>query len=89
MNPFTDESRDAKLKLGIDGLCDTLRSPESIKYLVMQGKPAGLGVGDFALFSMVDAIIDRHKVQHDYRAIQRTLDTLFGPVGTNDTRGAK
>lgn len=87
-NPFTDESRDARLKLGVDGFCDTLRSPESIKWLVMQGKPAGFAVGDFALLSMVDAIIDRHKVAHDYRAIQCTLDTLFGPVGTNGTPGA-
>jgi hypothetical protein len=26
-NPFTDESRDGRLKLGVEGLADTLRAP--------------------------------------------------------------
>lgn len=80
MNPFTDESRDARLKLTIDGFCDTLRSPESLHRLVMIEKPAMLSAGDFALKAMLDATIDAHKVRGDYRAIQRLLGTLFGDV---------
>lgn len=81
-NPFTDESRDARLKLGIEGFCDTLRSPESLHRLVMVEKPAVLSAGDFALKSMLDAVIDAHKVVGDYRSIQRLLGTLFGDVVT-------
>lgn len=95
-NPLTDESRDSRLKLGVEGLCDTLRAPETLHRLVMEHKPAGVSVGDFALTSMLNALIDAHKVRTDYRAIQRLLDTTFGPLVTdrtpqvpNGTRGAE
>ncbi|HXG77662.1 MAG TPA: hypothetical protein VNJ53_13935 [Gaiellaceae bacterium] len=80
MNPFTDESRDARLKLAVPGLCDTLRAPESLHRLVMEYKPAVLSVGDFALKSMLDAVLLAHIVRGDYRAVQRLLGALFGPV---------
>lgn len=96
MNPFTDESRDARLKVSVEGLCDTLRAPETLHRLVMEHKPASMSVGDFALTSMLDSIIDAHKVRHDYRAIQRLLDTTFGRAGDdghvqvpNGTSGAE
>ena len=38
MNPFTDETRDARIKLAIDGFCDTLRAPESLHRLIMDTK---------------------------------------------------
>jgi hypothetical protein len=95
-NPFTDESRDARLKLGIDGLCDTLRSPESLHRIVMEHKPATVSTGDFALKAMLDAVIDAHKVRGDYRGIYRLLGTLFGDAVTerngqvtNGTSGAE
>lgn len=80
-NPFTDESRDARLKIAVEGLCDTLRAPESIRQLVMEHKPATVSVGDFALKAMFDARIDVLKVAGQYREIQRLLDTHFGPLG--------
>jgi hypothetical protein len=82
MNPFTDESRDARLKLAIVGFCDTLRSPESLHRLVMIEKPAHVGVGDRTLKALLDQVIDEHKVAGDYRGIQRLLGTLFGDVVT-------
>jgi hypothetical protein len=88
MNPFTDESRDARLKMAVEGLCDTLRAPASLHRLVMQAKPAFMPVGDFALKAMLDSAIDALKVRGDYRGIQGLLGTLFGqtvPGGTADT----
>jgi hypothetical protein len=82
MNPFTDETRDARLKLSIEGFCDTLRSPESLHRLVMEYKPAQQSVGDFALKAMLDETIDALKVAGRYRDIQRLLGTLFGDVVT-------
>jgi hypothetical protein len=82
MNAFTDESRDARLKLGIDGLCDTLRSPESLHRLVMEYKPAVESAGDFALKAMLNQCLMNHIVRGDYRAVQRMLGTLFGDVVT-------
>ena len=81
-NPFTDESRDARFKVDVPGLMDTLRSPESLHRLVMEFKPAATSTGDFALKGMLDSCIDALKVRGDYRAIQRLLGTLFGPLGT-------
>ena len=49
MNPFLDESRDSRIKLNVTGLCDTLRSPESLHRLVMGEKGASVSAGDFAL----------------------------------------
>lgn len=96
-NPFTDESRDARLKVDVDGLCSTLRAPETIHRLVMDLKPAGFSVGDFALTSMVNDLISTLTVRRDYRAIQGLLDTLLGvrvplgyqlvPDGTSRTNG--
>lgn len=83
MNPFTDETRDARLKMEVEGFCDTLRAPESLKRLFMDCKPAGHSVGDFALLEMFNGIIDAHKVAYDYRAIQRLLDTFFGPLSAD------
>ncbi len=82
-NPFTDETRDARLKLNIDGFCDTLRAPESLHRLVMEYKPATVSAGDFALKAMLDSSIDALKVRGDYRGIQRLLGTLFGGEGTD------
>lgn len=81
MNPFTDESRDARLKLGIEGLADTLRAPESLHRLVMEHKPATVSVGDFTLKALLDSIIDAKQSHGDYRGIQRLLDTQFGALG--------
>lgn len=78
-NPFTDESRDARLKVDVDGLCTTLRAPESVHRIVMQLKPAGFSVGDFALTSMVNDLIAALMVRRDYRGIQGLLGTLLGP----------
>ena len=88
-NPFTDETRDARMKLSIDGLCDTLRAPESLRTLVMEQKPSTVSTGDFALKAMLDAVIDTKQSHGDYRGIQRLLGTLFGDEGTNGTVGDK
>lgn len=94
-NPFTDESRDARFKMDISGLMDTLRSPESLHRIVMEFKPAVVSTGDFMLKGALDSVIDALKVRGDYRGIQRLLGTLFGPEGTerrgevpNGTRSA-
>lgn len=81
-NPFTDESRDARFKVDVAGLMDTLRSPESLHRMVMEFKPAVVSTGDFALKGMLDSCIDALKVRGDYRRLQWLLDTLFGPQGT-------
>lgn len=96
-NPFTDESRDARLKVDVEGFCSTLRAPASLHQLVMQEKPAGFSVGDFALTAMVNDLITALTVRRDYRGIQRLLGTLLGawvppgyalvPVGTSATSG--
>lgn len=95
MNPLTDESRDARLKVSVEGLCDTLRAPESLHRLVMLWKPADRSVGDFALKAMLDSILMGQIVRSDYRGLQSLLGTLFGPVVTdqhlqvpNGTNGA-
>ena len=85
-NPFTDESRDARLRTQLDGM-ESLRAPETLHRLVMEHKPATVSVGDFALKAMLDSIIDALKVRGDYRGIQRLLVTLFGecvPVRHSD-----
>lgn len=78
MNPFTDEKRTSQLQLSIDGLCDQLRTPDSLHRLVMIEKPATESAGDFALKSMLNAAIINRMVRGDYRGIQRLLVSLFG-----------
>lgn len=85
MNALTDESRDFRLKVDVDGLVSTLRAPESVHRLVMDMKPAGVSVGDFALTSMVNECITALMVRRDYRAIQGLLGTLFGPYVPSGT----
>lgn len=89
MNPFTDETRDARLKVDVSGLCDTLRAPESLRTVIMEHKPSVLSVGDFALKAMLDSSIDAMKVRGDYRGIQRLLGTLFDNEVPNGTDGDK
>jgi len=79
-SPFLDESRDARIKLGVAGLADTLRAPESLHRLVMVEKPTTVSAGDFALKSMLDAALMARMLRGDYPGIQRLLGTLFGPV---------
>jgi hypothetical protein len=84
-NALLDESRDARLKLSVEGFCDTLRAPESLHRLLMLEKPAAVSTGDFALRAMLNESLMAHMVRGDYRAIQRLLGTLFGdevPPGT-------
>lgn len=81
-NPFTDESRDARIKLNVSGLADTLRAPESLHRLVMVEKPTTVSAGDFALKAMLDAALMSRIVRGDYRGIQRLLGTLFGELVT-------
>lgn len=77
-NPFTDESRDAKLNLRLEGFIDQLRAPESLHRLVMFSKPVHMSVSDFALKSMLDGHLIALIVRSDYRAVYSTLVTLFG-----------
>lgn len=79
MNALTDETRDARLKLDVEGFCATLRAPATLHRLVMELKPAGFSVGDFALTALINDLITAQIVRRDYRAIQRMLGTLFGP----------
>jgi hypothetical protein len=85
MNAFTDASRDSRLRLDVDGLAATLRAPEALHRLLMEGKPAVVSTGDFALKAMLDSIIGSLIVRGDYRAIQRLLGTLFGDVVSERT----
>jgi hypothetical protein len=84
-NPFTDESRDSRIKISVAGLCDTLRAPESLHHMVMIEKPATVSAGDFALKSMLDSVLMTRMVRGDYRGIQRLLGTLFGPLVPDGT----
>lgn len=83
MNPLTDESRDARLKVAVDGLCDTLRAPETLHRLVMLWKPADRSVGDFALKAMLDHVLIAHIMRGDYRGLHSLLGTLFVGEGTD------
>ena len=92
MNALTDETRDARFKLDVEGFCTTLRAPASLHRLVMEWKPAGVAVGDFALTAMLNEVIAACMVRRDYRAIQRLLGTLFGtevPSGTSPSRNGR
>jgi hypothetical protein len=89
VNPFTDQSRDARLSLdvdltGRDGLGTKLRSPESIATVVAE-KPAHVSTGTWALKGMLDALLIADIVAGRYRHVQATLDTLFGPAGPDGT----
>lgn len=88
-NPFTDESRDARIKLSVAGLCDTLRAPESLHRIVMVEKPTTVSAGDFALKAMLDAALMARMVRGDYRGIQSLLGTLFGPEVPSGTSTGK
>lgn len=83
MNPFTDEKRTSQLQLSIEGLCDQLRSPESLHRLVMVEKSATESAGDFALKAMLNTAIMARMMRGDYRGIQRLLVSLFGAEPTN------
>jgi hypothetical protein len=82
VNAFTDVSRDARLKLGLEAVCDTLRAPEVLHRLVMEHKPAVQSLGDFTLKALLDQVLTAHMVRGDYRGIQSLLGTLFGHEGT-------
>lgn len=86
MNAFTDLSRDARLSLNIEGFCTKLRAPEVLARLVMEWKPTAYGLGDHTLTSLLNDFIHGATVRRDYRAIQRTLDTLFGRAGDESAR---
>jgi hypothetical protein len=85
-NPFTAESRDARLSLGLAGFIDKLRAPGSIHALVMRAKPMTVAVSDFALKAMLDAHLTAAFVRSDYREVYTTLGTLFGLDVTAGTR---
>jgi hypothetical protein len=88
-NPFTQESRDARLSLGLAGFIDKLRAPDSLHALVMLAKPATVPASDFALKSMLDQHLMALIVRSDYRGVYVTLGTLFGPEVTAGTRGPR
>ena len=85
-NPFTQESRDSRISLGLDGFIDKLRAPDSLHALVMRAKPATVPASDFALKAMLDQFLMGAIVRSDYREVYATLGTLFGPEVTNGTR---
>lgn len=78
MNAFTVEARDSRMSLGIEGLVDKLRAPESLHRLVMLAKPATTSVGDFCLKAMFDGVLMDAIMRSDYRAAYTTLVTLLG-----------
>ena len=84
-NPFTDESRDARLSLNIDGFCDKLRAPEALHRLATQHKPKHMSTGDFFLKAALDLRLIELIVAGHYDEVQRTLGTVFGPLGTDGT----
>jgi hypothetical protein len=83
LNAFTVEARDSRLSLGIEGLVDKLRAPESLHRLVMLAKPATTSVGDFCLKAMFDGVLMDAIMRSDYRAAYTTLVTLLGPDVTD------
>jgi len=85
-NPFTAESRDARLSLGLGGFIDKLRAPESLHRLVMLAKPVTMPASDFALKAMLDTHLIESIVRGDYAEVYGTLGTLFGPEVTGGTR---
>jgi len=85
-NPFTQESRDSRISLGLDGFIDKLRAPDSLHALVMRAKPATVPASDFALKSMLDQYLMGAIVRSDYREVYATLGQLFGADVTNVTR---
>jgi hypothetical protein len=87
-NPFTGESRDARLGIKVEGWCDTLRAPESLHRLFMEAKPGHVSIGDFALKAMLDAHLMALMVAGQYTRIYSLLGNLFSgelPTG-NHTR---
>lgn len=77
------------MKLAIDGFCEQLRAPESLHQLVMLHKPATQSAGDFALASMLNAVLMALIVRGDYRGIQRLLVSLFGDLVTDVTKSGR
>ncbi len=85
MNAFTEESRDARLALNLEGFIEKLRAPESIHKLVMLAKPATQSVGDFALAAMLNSCLIAAILRGDYRWAYGTLGTLFPAEVTDGT----
>lgn len=79
-NPFTSESRDEVLTLGLDGLITKLRAPRSLRRILVSEKPQHMGLGDFALKSMFDSHLTALIVAGRYRDVQTTLEAHFGPL---------
>lgn len=84
-NPFTSESRDARLTVGLEGTLAQLRTPHSLHTLIQRAKPMNLTIGDFALKAMLDAHLIAAIVRSDYREVYDTLVSLFGPDVTGVT----
>lgn len=84
-NPFTAESRDARISLGLEGFIDKLRAPDSLHALVMRAKPLTVPASDFALKAMLDQFLMACIVRSDYREVYATLGTLFGAEVTLGT----
>lgn len=83
MNPFTDESRDARLAVNLDGICTKLRSPDSFHKLTMTVKPDHVSLADHMLACLLDNAIDTLKIRRDYRGIHSLLGTLYGLPGAD------
>lgn len=77
-NPFTAESRDSRLTVGLEGVLAQLRAPATLHALVMRAKPMTVPVGDFALKAMFDAHLIAAIMRSDYREVYDTLVSLFG-----------
>jgi len=85
-NPFTQESRDVRMSLGLDGVVDKLRVPDSIEQLVRFAKPLHMPNGDFFIKAALDQHLMTCIIRSDYAQVYETLSTLFGAEVTTVTR---
>jgi hypothetical protein len=84
-NALLDETRDARMKLGIAGVVEQLRAPETVHRLLMEQKPTTTSLGDFALKAMLDAALIAAIMRGDYRTVNRLVVTVFGDAVTERT----
>jgi hypothetical protein len=79
MNPFTSETKGAPDTLD-NGLISKLRMQPTIKARILAGKPGFLGLGDFSLKSMYDAVLIAAILDGRYEEVTAALVADWGPA---------
>jgi len=76
-NPFTSETKGAPDTLD-NGLISKLRMQPTIKARILAGKPGCMGLGDFSLKAMYDAVLIAAIVDGRYEEVTAALVADWG-----------